>query len=206
VVGDPTEHILLEAGRLFGRLGINGTTMARLANEVGLKQSSLYYYFRSRDEVVAALVAKANVVPLQLAVQLARADASAPARLLAFVRGDVVALCNLPLDIGEIHRIATRDREQFADYWKGRRRLERLLGGILSEGVSAGDFRPVEPKLTALLIMGNDEGVQNWYREGTRKRPADIGDALARVTVGGLLAGKRTIDDVAAEAANLPTS
>ncbi|HKY13403.1 MAG TPA: helix-turn-helix domain-containing protein, partial [Microthrixaceae bacterium] len=63
-MGDPTDEILATAGRLFAELGVAGTTMSRLASEVGLKQSSLYYYFRNRDEVVAALVSRANVVPL----------------------------------------------------------------------------------------------------------------------------------------------
>ena len=42
------------------------TTMAQIASAAGLQQSSLYYYFRSKEEVLAALVAKANVVPLEL--------------------------------------------------------------------------------------------------------------------------------------------
>src|SRR5215213_6257637 len=66
VVGDPTEEILAAASRLFEWLGVESTTMSRLAAEVGLKQSSLYYYFPNRDAVVAALVAQANIVPLEL--------------------------------------------------------------------------------------------------------------------------------------------
>ena len=46
--------------------------MSRIAAEVGPQQSSLYYYFRSKDEVVAALVARANVVPLELVDRIAR--------------------------------------------------------------------------------------------------------------------------------------
>lgn len=39
--------------------GLENTTMSRLAAEVGLNQSSLYY-FANRDAVVAALVAQAT--------------------------------------------------------------------------------------------------------------------------------------------------
>src|ERR1700710_2236584 len=69
-VGDPPDEILRAAATLFGELGVAATTMSRLAAEVGLGQSSLYYYFRSRDEVVAALVAQANVVPLALVAEV----------------------------------------------------------------------------------------------------------------------------------------
>jgi TetR/AcrR family transcriptional regulator len=187
VVGDPTDEILRAAAALFGELGVAATTMSRLAAEVGLGQSSLYYYFRSRDEVVAALVARANVTSLDLVTQIAVGTGSAPEKLARFVRGDVEALCTLPFDINEVHRIAARDRIRFADYWRDRSRLERRLAAIVREGVAAGELRSVDARLTALTIMANDEGVQNWFRLGTRRSPAEIGRALADMTIGGLV-------------------
>jgi AcrR family transcriptional regulator len=173
---------------LFGELGLEGTTMSRLAAEVGLGQSSLYYYFCNRDEVVAALVARANVVSLDLVAAVAASNASAPDKLYEFVRGDVEALCALPFDINEVHRIAARDRERFATYWRERDRLAGRLRAIIRAGVAAAELRPVEPGLMALTIMANDEGVQNWYRGGTSRHPAHIACELAELTVRGLLA------------------
>jgi TetR/AcrR family transcriptional regulator len=189
VVGDPSDEILRAAAALFGELGVAATTMSRLAAEVGLGQSSLYYYFRNRDEVVAALVARANVVSLDLVTRIAAEPGSAGEKLARFVQGDVEALCALPFDINEVHRIAARDRSRFADYWRERARLERRLASIVRAGVVAGELRPVEARLTALTIMANDEGVQNWYRLDSRRSPAEIGLALAELTVGGLVAG-----------------
>jgi TetR/AcrR family transcriptional regulator len=203
VVGDPTEAILVAAGRLFGELGVAGTTMSRLAEEVGLKQSSLYYYFRSREAVTAALVARANVVPLELVDRIRAEGGSAPAQLHRFIRGDVEALCLLPFDIGEIHRIAARERARFGDYWDERARLERRLATIIRRGVAEGDLRTVDAMFTALTIMSHDEGVQNWYRLGTRRKPADIGAAMADLVVGGLLSPSCPLADVVAESDEL---
>jgi len=185
---DPEDDILRVAARLFQEHGVTGTTMSRLAAEAGLGQSSLYYYFRSRDEVVAALVARANVVPLQLVRDVSRADASEAEKLRRFVQGDVEALCALPFDINEVHRIAARDRTRFQSYWNERSQLARALRRIVEKGVDAGEFRPVDAALTALTIMANDEGVQNWFRLGTKRRPVDVARALAEFTVNGLLA------------------
>jgi TetR/AcrR family transcriptional regulator len=202
-VGDPIDEILAAAARLFGELGVGGTTMARIASEVGLRQASVYYYFRGRDEVAAALVARANVVPLELVERIEADGGSSPAKLLRFVRGDVEALCALPFDINEIHRMAARDRDGFAGYWDERHRLEQHLARIVRSGVRAGELRAVKPKLTALTIMANDEGVQNWYRLGTPTRPAEIGRALAELTVAGLVAPTVRLADVVAEVAAL---
>lgn len=194
-VGDPTAEILAAAGRLFGELGIEATTMSRLAAEVGLGQSSLYYYFRSREEVVAALVAEANVVPLALMDGISQSGASTAAKLHRFVQGDVEALCALPFDINEIHRIAGREQERFARYWEERAKLERRLASLLKDGMAAGQLRPVDARLTTLTILANDEGTQNWYRlKPRRAREAAI--AVADLTVAGLLAPGHSLDDV----------
>src|SRR3954464_8468936 len=143
VIGDPTEEILTAASRMFQQLGLESTTMSRLAAEVGLKQSSLYYYFPNRDAVLAALVAQANVVPLELVERIVAAGGSAGAQLYRFVRGDVEALCALPFDINEIHRVATRDRTRFAAYWRGRPPPRRpVRGGARARGAPAGGARP----------------------------------------------------------------
>jgi TetR/AcrR family transcriptional regulator len=199
--GDPTAEILAAAGRLFGELGVEATTMSRLATEVGLGQSSLYYYFRSREEVVAALVAEANVVPLTLIDRIAAGGGSAAAKLHRFVRGDVEALCALPFDINEIHRIAGREQDRFAGYWKERGSLERRLTALLKEGMAAGQLRSVDPRLTTLTILANDEGTQNWYRLKPR-RAQEAAMAVADITVAGLLAPGHSLDDVRHEASS----
>jgi TetR/AcrR family transcriptional regulator len=187
VVGDPTDEILAVAGHLFGELGVASTSMSRLAAEVGLKQSSLYYYFSRKEEVVAALVARANVIPLVLLRRVAAAGGPPAVQLYRFVVGDVQALCALPFDINEVHRIAARDPEEFAGYWRERASLERQLAHIVKQGSADGTLRTVDPRLTALTLMANDEGVQNWFRVASHYAPSAIGTALADVCIGGLL-------------------
>ncbi|QXC62858.1 TetR/AcrR family transcriptional regulator [Aquihabitans sp. G128] len=187
VSGDPTDEILAAASRLIGELGVGGTPMSRIAQEVGLKQSSLYYYFRRKEEILAALVARANVVPLELLAAIS-ADGDAPAvQLYRFVRADAVALCALPFDINDIHRIAMRDPVEFASYWKERASLERQLATIVRRGTAEGSLRKVDARLTALTLLANDEGAQNWFRLGSKWSTAAIGGHLAELAVAGLL-------------------
>ena len=113
--------------------------MARIAAGAGLQQSSLYYYFRSKEEILAAIVAKANVVPLELVRRVRDQPLEPAVRLWQFVAGDVVALCVLPFDINEVHRYAARDRNRFATYWKERRALQAALAA------SSGRASPMPP-------------------------------------------------------------
>jgi AcrR family transcriptional regulator len=189
VDGDASDEILAAASELFDERGVTNTTMAQIAAGAGLRQSSLYYYFRSKEEILATIVAKANVVPLALLRRVRREPVEPAARLWRFVAGDVLALCALPFDINEVHRIAARDRQRFATYWKERRTLQSGLAAILREGLADGSLRDVNARLTALTLMSNDEAVQNWFRHDTRpvRSPALIAASVADLAVGGLL-------------------
>ncbi|MEM7142960.1 MAG: TetR/AcrR family transcriptional regulator [Actinomycetota bacterium] len=160
------EEIVGEASRLFARQGFAATTMAEVAEASGLQVSSIYYYFRSKDEILERIIGEVNRVPLD-ALAAAVADSDDPIRQLhAFVRADAEALCRFPFDINEIHRLAADADGVFAGYWEERRELEAGVEAVISSGVASGDFIDVDARMTALTILGNDEASQNWFRSG----------------------------------------
>lgn len=197
-VGDPTDDILAAAGRSFGDVGFAATSMARIAIEAGLGQSSLYYYFHSKDEILAALVSRANVVPLQLLDRIEADGGPAAVRLFRFVRGDVLALCRLGFDINEVHRQAAADPERFGTYWRERRLLLRRISAIVRDGIADGAFRRIDARLTAITVMSNDEAVQHWFRisHEVDRSPERAAVFLAELTIAGLLLDPTSIEAV----------
>jgi AcrR family transcriptional regulator len=203
--GDPRTEILAVASRLFAERGVGSTTMAEIARRSGLQQSSVYYYFGSKEQVVEAVVSEANRAPLEL-VNRIRDDPARPAvQLHRIIRADVAALCALPYDLNELHRLAARDPETFARYWRERRRLERALTEVVEAGIAAGELLAVDPELTAVTILSNDEATQNWLRNGPGRvdkkstplsRAYAVGTFLADLTLRGLLSSPRSLDTV----------
>ena len=70
----------------------------------------------------------------------------------------------------------------------------------------ADEFRELDPRLAALTVLANDEGVQNWYRpvgdrrlrgrarnDGGDYTPREIGTFLAEITLSGLLLERRRL-------------
>ena len=56
---------------------------------------------------------------------------------------------------------------RFAGYWtRAAPPRAPARRASCATGVDAGELRAVDPRLTALTIMSNDEGVQNWFRLG----------------------------------------
>jgi len=203
--GDVRREIVAAATRLFAERGVAGTTMAEIARRSGLQQPSLYYYFRSKAQLLDEIVAEANRAPLELVRQVRAAGGSPAVQLYRVIRADVAALCALPYDLNEIHRLAARDPEVFARYWEERELLLEHLVEIVRDGVATGELRAVDPRLTALTVMSNDEGTQNWLRiagrAGGTTRPAPgeqhaVGTFLADLVVRGLVSAPRELDRV----------
>jgi AcrR family transcriptional regulator len=210
---EPRDEIIAVASRLFARQGIAGTKMSHIAEGAGLQQSSIYYYFSCKEEILREIVATVNRLPLAF---LARVDAeggSAAMRLFRLVRFDVRTLCEFPYDINEIHRISGQDPDTFAEYWAERQALNDGVEKLVREGVESHELIPVDPRLTALTILANDEGVQNWYRpvgdrrlrgrDGTAYAAGEIASFLAHLTLRSLLEDRRRLERLVARADEL---
>jgi len=53
---DTRERILDVAERLFAEKGFDGTSTARLADEAGVPQGLIFYYFKTKPEILLAIV------------------------------------------------------------------------------------------------------------------------------------------------------
>ena len=85
----------------------SGTTMAEIARRSGLQQSSLYYYFRNKEQRARRDRGGGEPGAARARRRGCGADGGPPAvQLYRIIRADVVALCALPYDLNEIHRLA----------------------------------------------------------------------------------------------------
>ena len=153
--------------------------MAEIAESAGLGASSLYYWFRSKQQILEVIIEDVNRAPLQLAEELAARPGPALARLRELIQLDVEALCALPFDINEVHRLAAEDDDAFDRYWSDRRRLIEAVERLVADGVRSGELRAVDPRLTALTLLANDEATQNWFRG---ESDYDVSEVAAHVT------------------------
>ncbi|WP_438037624.1 TetR/AcrR family transcriptional regulator [Sorangium sp. So ce128] len=198
----PREQILQVAGRLFAERGVAEVSMLEVAQAAGLRQSSLYYWFRRKELIVAEILQQVNRLPLSYARSLEATGETADVQLWRFVRFDVQTVCGFPLEITEIHRFSERDPAAFATYWAERRALTEAVAAMVGRGIGEGRFREVDAYLCALTVLAQDESVQNWCRPegGARVHPLaasdpaalgygpeQIAELVADQTVGGLL-------------------
>jgi AcrR family transcriptional regulator len=167
--GEPRVQILEAAARLFAARGIAEVSMLEIAQQSGLGQSSLYYWYRRKELIVAELLQQVNRLPLAYARELQQQGEGAELQLYRLVEFDVRTVCEFPLEITEVHRFSRRERTAFETYWRERRELTTTIERLVGRGIEEQAFRSVDPYLCALTIIAQDESVQNWYL--TEPRP-----------------------------------
>jgi len=199
---DPREGIVAAASDLFAAHGVDGVTMAQIAERAGLQQSSIYYWFASKAAVLASILEQVNRIPLAIVERERTAEGPISVRLYRLVREDVLALCGFPFDINEIHRLAVHHPDDFGAYWEERDRLDDEVEALLVEGVRTGELRSVDTKLAARTLLAADEATQNWFRSAPQADydPASVADHQAEVTLRSLLADASTFPAVRARA------
>lgn len=211
--GATVDEIVAAAAALFAEHGIQAVTMADIAERAGLRQPSLYYYFRSKIDVLGHILHDVNRIPLSIVDAARTAAGPVAVRLFWLIYQDVLALCRFPFDINEVHRLSAGHPEEFEGYWQERQRLNDEVESLIAAGIEAGELRDVDPRLAALTLLANDEATQNWLRPvGAHRlrgrddealghyRPEEVADHNAEVALRHLLVRPSTLGSVRARA------
>jgi AcrR family transcriptional regulator len=210
---DRRNHILVVAARLFRERGYLNTTMTEIARACGLGQSSLYYWFRQKEDILLGLLAL-NRASLDFAEQVITGSGSPAVRLLRLLRLDMLELCSSSVDICEVEVLAEQQPDVFVEFWADTAALHRHIATLISDGIAHGEFIECDPEFAALNICAAEEGVQRRYRNSTAHAPGGtspfrhqyyssehVAAELAAMLVRGLLRDPATLPKLIAAAA-----
>jgi TetR/AcrR family transcriptional regulator, cholesterol catabolism regulator len=181
-------EILDAASRVFRRRGLAATGMRDIAAELGMAVGNLYYYFKDKGELLAFVQEDALTGLLDLAARVREAGLRADARLFRLITEHVVRL-----NEGTPGSLAHLEVEALGESWRRevqerRDEYERAFRDTIEEGIAAGVFRPVDPKVSALAMLGAVNWTVKWFRPDGGKSARQIGREQAELLVRGVLA------------------
>lgn len=193
---DPREGILAAAALLFAAHGFHATRMTQIAEAAGLRQSSIYYWFRSKDAILRAIMDQ-NRVSLTAARELADDDAPATVRLYIVLYQDVVQMCSAPLNFFSLEEAAHDQPEVFHDFHADYAELADRLGALVEEGLAEGSLVPVEPASFVRNALSLNEGLQYRFHVGGATADLhELADSAAWMSVRSVLADVSRTEDV----------
>lgn len=169
--------ILRAAARIFAERGYHTTSVAEVAEALGVSKPFLYYYLKNKEDILfeCSRIATAQLGDVLEEVRAARGTAWERLRQLfrgyARVMSTDFGIClirsttpgSLP---GEL-------RERL---YKGRRRLNREVERLVAEGIADGSIRAVHPRLASFALFGAFNWISTWYRRDGALPPEGIAD------------------------------
>ncbi|SMG17598.1 TetR/AcrR family transcriptional regulator [Dethiosulfovibrio salsuginis] len=156
---DIMRESLLEATRMvLAEHGWDGTTMDRVAARAGVAKGTIYNYFQDKTELMASLRGKLSQPYIDALQRIASGNGTALERLDRFV---VLALEDLYLNAKLIRAIIVghmMDRcftlDKLTDPNIVPLKIHNILAGLITEGISSGEIKDVDPGAAATMIQG----------------------------------------------------
>ncbi len=136
------DEILDAAAELFTTQGFASTSTRSIADAVGIRQSSLYHHFKTKDDILEDLLEGTVSGGLKFARTVAALPADsgtegpAGSRLHAVALYDGTQLCSARWNLGVLYHLPEVRSTRFARFLSERQELRRLYGE-LGAGLSA---------------------------------------------------------------------
>lgn len=155
------ESIVLASSEIFSRFGFKKTTMDEIAGALNKGKSSIYYYFKSKEEIFEAVIDhEAQVLKDELSAVIKRSED--PERILrGYVRVRMSAFEKLS---NYYNAIFNRDLDHFDFIDRQREKYDRMeiafIRYILWRGVRSGHFNLKNTGLAALAVQTALKGLE----------------------------------------------
>lgn len=136
-------EILDAAEELFGQKGFDGTSTGDILGRVGIARGTLYYHFKSKEDIMDALIERTNATILHAAQQIAE-DKSIPVieRILRAV---------MALNISSGDSSSTEIMEH----------IHKPQNALMHQKIQKAVIRSVPPILAPIISEGIEQGIFN---------------------------------------------
>lgn len=184
------ESIVNAASDIFSKYGYKKTTMDDIAMALGKGKSSIYYYFRNKEEIFQAVLEQ-EVILLKSKLQKAvNRKKHHKGKLKAYI---ITRMKGFESMINFYNAVKNEYLSQFEFIERIRYKYDQeeiaVVQGILEEGVEKGDFRIEDPFLASVVIVTSMKGFEiPLYITGKKGQDIEqIVDKLLKMLFNGIL-------------------
>lgn len=179
------DRILEAATRCFARRGFHEATIQDICDAAALSKGGLYTYFRSKDEILAALVEQNLADAMQWASSAAGQETSALLRLgrvaeamVATVLEGNGAKAYTPQLMLEVWAEGSKDPKLGELLVRGYEQWRTFIAGLFRDGIASGEIRgDINPGELAAIVVAIFDGLT--LQESLTKTSVDWRRVLA---------------------------
>ena len=188
--------ILLSAAQIFREKGFHGTSMQDIADAVNLQKASLYHHISSKQEILLAILDQALDTLIADLQPVVDSDRHPVEKLRAAMHAYINRMTS-HADLAAVLLLEHRslDASLRATHIERRDRFEGLWREIIREGIEDGSFREVDDAVASFALLGVQNWLITWYREGGRLQPSELAEGFFDLFLLGLSADERSFTE-----------
>jgi AcrR family transcriptional regulator len=184
------QAIVDASARVFARQGYHATGITELCVANDLGKGALYHYIGSKEKLLAAIHDRVMDEVMIGADRVADAGGS-PSKQLAMLGDELLDVIHRYPDHVWVflHEFPALTGENAARFRGRRAEYEGRVEAVLRAGVKSGEFRKVDPWLTARAWLGMHNYSYLWLKPGGRLSARDVAKPFADIFMRGLQRG-----------------
>ena len=186
------QAIVDTSAHLFARQGYHATGITELCVANSLGKGALYHYIGSKEELLAAIHDRVMDEVMAGAERVAD-EGGSPSHQLARLGDELLDVIHRYPDhvwvfLHEFPALSGARAEQFR---VRRHQYESMVEMVLRSGVESGEFRDIDPWLTARAWLGMHNYTYLWLKPGGRLTARSVAKPFADIFVRGITADGR---------------
>ncbi len=185
-------EILRRATELFERQGVANTSMEDIAKEVGIKREAIYYYFKSKEEILLQIILPQSRSLLMALRGVQATEASSSDKLRQAVSTHLGSYNPQYLEMTVMLRDKhfLQDQAGLSELRRTWRQYTAIWVQLIREGQAAGEFDPaLDPELTANGVLGMCNWVSRWYSPSQNIAIEEVSQTFFALCLNGLATG-----------------
>lgn len=184
------EAIIDTSARLFARQGYHATGIMELCTANDLGKGALYHYIGSKESLLAAIHDRVMDEVMAGATRAEKAGGS-PSEQLVLLGSELLDVIHRYPDhvwvfLHEFPALTGARAERFRSR---RREYEGYVERVLRAGIGSGQFRNVDPWLTARAWFGMHNYTYLWLKPGGRLDARAVAQPFADIFLRGIATG-----------------
>jgi AcrR family transcriptional regulator len=186
------DDMLPQAARLFRAKGFTGTTPTEIAQLLGIRRPSVYYYQAKKEDLLYMVCQAAMENAYAAAVKALAEKSTAFTRLRLLIKGHMeTVLPEVDCHVVMLTETKWLSKPRRDDIQAMRDEYERLVSALIHSAQTEGELRKDIPtKHLTLGLFNLLHWPLFWYRPEGELDPAGVGELVATIFLQG--AGSRT--------------
>jgi len=183
-------ELLNVAAQVIYEKGYRAASLQEISDRLGIMKGSLYYYIRSKEDILFAVLQNIHEIGLANVTSLAGQGGTAIERLRRVIRGHILFIAEHLVDTTIfLHEMKALPADRQKEILGGTTSYPKLFRQLIAEGQEEGSIRgALDTELTATIVLGSLNSTYRWMRAGDVEAAERIAAHFGEILISGLIA------------------